>query len=236
MPEIRIIVSLGVIFWSTAYGQDQHLDISSDQNSPIVNDSSREELKDPIFNSDYLVINVHGGIYQANEDSQLVNLESRYAGGVSAGVDFNRPRYLGIDIELLSISQKYDTPTSLVPPVFGTIDHNTSIDTTALLLGVRGFYQLESRLSFYGVFGLGYYRTLMEVRGSTVGLPAKLEETDTSIELYYGAGASYMFGNWGVSLNYRHITLNSSFGDFNVTNADLGGDTWLLGWRYVWSQ
>jgi len=51
---------------------------------------------------------------------------------------------------------------------------------------------------------------------------------DMSMKFYYGAGVNYMFGKWGLGLNYLHFNLDGSFDGFDISNADIGGDL-LLG-------
>jgi len=52
------------------------------------------------------------------------------------------------------------------------------------------------------------------------------------MEFYYGAGLSYMFGKWGLGLDYRRFNLDGSFDGFNINNADIGGDLLLVGLRF----
>jgi hypothetical protein len=114
----------------------------------------------------------------------------------------------------------------------GTIDNETSIQTSAFLVGGRAFYPAEGPFRAYASAGVGYFSTKMVVYGSTLGLPGSYEDTDKSVEFYYGTGLSYMFGKWGLSLDYRHFNLDGSFDGFIISNADLGGDLFLVGLRF----
>ena len=73
----------------------------------------------------------------------------------------------------------------------------------------------------------------MIVYGSTLGVPGSYDDTDMSMEFYYGAGLGYMFGKWGLGLDYRHFNLDGSFSGFNISNADVGGDVYLVGIRFT---
>jgi hypothetical protein len=149
--------------------------------------------------------------------------------GLSA--DFSRPRFTGLDVELQSLHREFDTPVS--PPYWGTIDNKTNIETLSLRLGARLFYPDTGALRAYASGGLGYYKTTMRVSGTLLGVPGSYEESDTSWNPYVGAGIRYRFDKWSLGFDYRHTDLKGDFPDFGITNAKIGGDSYMLGfgWR-----
>ena len=113
--------------------------------------------------------------------------------------------------------------------------HRQPSDESFCLLSFlkRAFYPAEGPFRLYASAGIGYFYTKMIVYGSTLGVPGSYDDTDMSMEFYYGAGLGYMFGKWGLGLDYRHFNLDGSFSGFNISNADVGGDVYLVGIRFT---
>jgi hypothetical protein len=193
-------------------------------------ETSRSTSKAPFFKPGSWSVTLYGGKYEVAEEPQFVGIRNDYALGVGASADLNQYPYLGLDFEYFYVNRDYDTPVG--PPLFGTIDNDTSVQTNAFLVGGRAFYPAQGPFRIYGSAGIGYFHTRMVVYGSTLGLPGSYEEKDMSMEFYYGAGIGYMFGKWGLGLDYRHFNLEGSFGGFDISNADLGGDLFMVGLRF----
>jgi len=182
---------------------------------------------DPFFKAGGMAANVYAGWLDSASESQFAGIRAEYALGLGLSAALNNYPYLSLDVELFGAHREFDTPVSA--PILGTVDNDTSLDTTALLFGVRAFYPAQGKLRAYASAGLGFFNSKMYVSGSVIGLPASLEQTDNALDIYWGAGASYLFGKWGLSLDYRHFDVDGSFSDFNISNADLGGDMLLIG-------
>jgi opacity protein-like surface antigen len=172
-------------------------------------------------------LTVYGGSFDSNPEAQFVGIRNEYSLGVIFGYDLPNVSYVGLDMELLGANRDIDT--TILPPIFGTLDNDTTVETVGLLFGGRVYYPVTRAIRVYGVGGLGYYRTNLRVTGTLMGFPGVYEEDDTSFEFYYGAGLSYEFETWSLGFHYRHINLNGDFGSFQISDAELGGDLLALG-------
>jgi len=175
-------------------------------------------------------VSVYAGRYDVAEEPQFVGVRNKYGLGLGLSAEFANQPYLGLDFELMFANRDYDTPVGA--PLWGVIDNDTSVQTDALLVGARAFYPVNRPVRAYVSAGLGYFRTRMVVSGSVFGFPGIYEDSDSSIEPYYGFGVNFMFNNWGLSVDLRHFDLKGSFSGFNISKANLGGDLLLVGWRY----
>jgi len=173
---------------------------------------------------------VYAGRYDVDDEPQFIGVRNKYGFGVGLSGVLREYPNLALDFEIQSVNRDYDTP--LGPPLWGVIDNDTSVQTSALLVGARAFYPSSGRLNAYISAGMGLFYTRMVVTGSVFGFPGLYEDTDTSLEPYYGLGLSLSFDNWGLSLDMRHFDLKGDFSAFNVSNANLGGDMLLVGWHY----
>lgn len=187
--------------------------------------------KPPFFKAGSSRLSIFIGNNRADDEPQLVNMRNQYAFGFGISSDFTRLPNFGFDFDFLSVNRDYDTPIG--PPLWGTIDKSTSVKTTSALVGIRAFIPQSGPFRAYASAGVGYFRTRMRVFGTVIGFPGKYEEEDASFNIYHGAGIQYDFGRWGLSLDYRHFNLRASFSGFNISNANLDGDVYLLGWHYI---
>lgn len=175
-------------------------------------------------------LHVYAGRYDVADEPQFVGIRNKFGLGVGFNAEFAKLPNLGLDLELLFANRDYDTPVG--PPLWGVIDNDTSVQTTAFLVGARAFYPATGPLRAYVSAGLGFFRTRMVVTGSVFGFPGIYEDTDDSLEPYYGLGIGYRFSNWGLTLDMRHFDLEGNFQAFNISNANLGGNLVLVGWTY----
>lgn len=195
--------------------------------APVVADSAQgDPIADGSGDGGYEFFAYGGSLLVAHE-SQLSGVGNPYSLGLGFSTDLARPRYTALDLELLALSREFDTP--IAGSYWGTIDNKTHIDTISFRLGARLFYPERSPLSVYASGGLGYYKTTMRVSGTLLGIPGSYEESDTSWQPYYGAGIRYHFSDWSLGFDYRHTELKGDFPDFGITDADIGGDSYMLG-------
>jgi opacity protein-like surface antigen len=191
--------------------------------------SGQSLAQEPFFKPDSMRFTFYAGNFDQNPESQFIGARNTYGYGLNVSADLNAYPFLGLDFELLGTNQDYDTPVS---DPFASLDNDTSVQTAGLLVGLRAFYPVNSKFRIYGVAGLGFYYVNMMVTGSVFGFPGTYEDEDRSTEFYYGAGASYLFDNWIVSIDYRKVNLEGSFAGFGISNADLGGEIMALGIGY----
>jgi len=183
------------------------------------------------FKSESMQLLLYGGSLDADDEAQLEGVSNTFSAGLGLSADLARYPHVGLDFELLYLHREFDTP--IAGPFLGTIDNDTQLETLAMLLGGRLFYPAESPFRAYASGGLGYYKTDMRVSGSLMGFPGVYEDSDSSLQPWYGAGMRYNFDDWSLGLDYRNTRLDGSFGKFGIDNADIGGDSVMLGigWR-----
>lgn len=223
--SMRLIL-LGLLFWTDVYAVESNSPVSGEMRQPF-STSSIEQT----FNPDSFALGFYGGNFAVDDEPQFANIHNEYAFGAGISADFTHYPMLALDVEVYFINRDYDT--SIGPPLWGTIDEDTSIETNAALVGGRLFYPVIPPFRAYVSAGLGYFQSRLVVFGSLFGFPGIYEDTDSDISFYYGAGVSYMFGDWGLSLDYRYFDISGSFDGFNIDNANVGGRLYLVGWKYV---
>lgn len=187
----------------------------------------QEDQVSSFFMMNNLAFRLYGGNFVAESDPQFVNMRNQYTLGLgfSAGIG-NRPN-LALDVEYFFSNRDYDT--QLPPLPFSVMSNDTSLETNALLIGGRGIYPADGLIRAYAVGGLGLFKTTIETFGSTFGLPGKMTQDDTDLNIYYGAGIELRNRKWVLSFDYRHFNLSASFSDFQVQDADIGGDILVIG-------
>lgn len=226
MQRVIVFLILLLVIWTNASAEE--VAAASERHaavSPLLPGSG-------VFKPGSWSLNVYAGRYDVSEEPQFIGVRNKYALGVGMGAELANYPYLGLDLELMFANREYDTPIG--PPLWGTIDNDTRVETSALLVGARAYYPANGSLRAYVSAGLGFFRTRMVVSGSVVGFPGTYEDSDSSVEPYYGLGISYKFDNWGLSVDYRHFELKGNFSGFNISNANLGGNMLLAGWRYYY--
>jgi hypothetical protein len=199
-----------------------------DSEGVAISDTSTDS--DPFFRPGGIRAAFYLGAFKSADEPQFKGLRAQYSLGAGLSADLNKIPYLALDLEFFGFHREFDTTVNA--PLFGTIDNDMSADTFAMLFGARAFYPVESSFRIYACAGFGYFKTTLLATGSTLGLPGNMEESSSSLELYYGAGISYNFNPWALSLDYRRVNLDASFGSFYVDNADLGGDALMIGFSY----
>lgn len=174
----------------------------------------------------------YAGAYEIASEPQFEGVGNSYSLGLGATAELVHSPHVAMDLEFHSLHREFDTPVAA--PFLGTIDNDTNIDTSALLFGGRLFYPAHGPVRVYASGGFGYFRTTMSVNGSVLGIPGSYEESDSAVDLYYGAGLRFYADTWSLGVDYRRFDLESSFNDFGIRNADIGGESYLIGigWRF----
>jgi hypothetical protein len=223
-----VFVILLLSCWLNAAAEESKPSSSTSAN---VQTPVSDTMGSAIFKPDGWSFSVYAGRYDVAEEPQFVGIRNKYGLGIGLSAEFAKYPNLGLDLELMFANRDYDTPIG--PPLWGVIDNDTRVETDALLIGARAFYPANRPLRAYVSAGFGYFRTRMVVSGSVFGFPGLYEDSDSSLEPYYGMGINYMFANWGLSVDLRHFDLKGYFGSFGISNANLGGDLLLVGWKYT---
>lgn len=172
-------------------------------------------------NTPYLSLRLNAGTFDRNNNSEL----SHEGGGPAFGLEVGimPEEVISYRLELMTVSTRYDT--NIPPPAWGMIDSRMTLDTNALLFGVRASYPPRRPYRFHATAGIGYFNSKLTATGSTFGFPGEVSDDDSSLGFHAGAGFEVNLGNWVVGVDFRRWFVGTtSFPTFNVTSADIGGD------------
>ena len=215
----RFVLIVMLSFHSLLYAQESTPDGES-LNQDVDAEEYRLTLGPPFFS-------IFGGIFTPLDEPKFVNLRNTYVIGFGASGNFISHPGWAFDVEFFHVNRNFDTPIS--GPAWGQINDRTSVDTEALMLGGRYFHPVKSAMKLYLSMGFGFFQTEMRVSGSTFGMPGTFEKISRRFSGYVGAGMGYKIRDIFLSIDYRHISLGGSFSDFNISQAQLGGDMMLFG-------
>lgn len=173
-----------------------------------------------------------GSFKGENTPGKLEGQSSRLAGHLGVGGEVSPRSPWMFTGELLGYTQRYDTPTSVTPPVLGTISDRADVATFGLVVGAR--YQLPMwGVRWYGGGGGGLYRSRLSVSGSVFGFPGTREEVDNGLGWHAEAGLSVpVSAGTELGLSLRQVWLRSDFGEITGGSVDIGGSFVFLGLRY----
>lgn len=174
------------------------------------------------------------GNFTENRESQFQNPRDQASWAFSASGLFSESDsyQIGLDLELRYLSRKVDT--TIPPPLLGTIYNDTDIDTYVVALGLRGITPAHASLQAYISGGLAYYQSHMFVYGQQLGFPGKIDDQDSQINFYFGAGFMWQPSSLSLAIDVRQFMHSASFGTFNINDADLGGRSVVLSIGSSW--
>jgi opacity protein-like surface antigen len=164
------------------------------------------------------------GSFDGEENpGKLENEDRSFTLGFGASFKLPKRKYLSFDLEFWWTERDYDT--TIPAPLFSTISDSMTLQTIALLFGIRGFYPSNGRFRIYGTGGIGIYKSELSVWGSTLGLPGTIEDEHLSLGLHAGAGLELDVGDdWFLGADYRHWVVKGNFSTFGADNVDIGGN------------
>ena len=163
----------------------------------------------------------------SDTEPQLQGEAAAFGLGIRATWRSRTRKYLAYDIDLLMLNREYST-TVLAPP-WGTVDDRMTLTTGVLSGGVRLTYPAESATQVYGLGGLAWISNTLTATGSIIGLPAYMDETDSELSFYYGAGVRFVQGDFNVFVEYRYLENEGDFGSFYADNVDISPNMVGLG-------
>lgn len=114
-------------------------------------------------------------------------------------------------------------------------DYRTSIQSQAILLGVKPRYRFESPYEVFGRLGLQYWRTELEVEEYFApGIPGGTDSAKDTGYGYYASigGAHYITEKWIVQLEIRHMKQLDVFDDKSNYPFDLTINAFSIGIGY----
>lgn len=218
MPAIADEVSSGPTTTAVYSAPSATADTTDESAEYASGDYTTEEDRGPIT-----VLRFAYGKFSANKNAQLKNESAGYAGGLDI-IIFPK-RTFSYYVGLIGASRDYDsTFTGTLPPSI-TVDNRMSLDTTAVLAGIRATYPTEHIFRVHGSGGIGYFKNELVLGGTRAGLPGPvLDKVDTSFGYHLGLGIETDLGEWVLGLDVQHWFVHGSFDDFNLHNIDLGGN------------
>lgn len=190
---------------------------------PVANVGEEEQVRYPADEGKKAWWRLYLGAFEGEENPEKLENESggfTFGGGLS--IKLPKTKHLSFDLEFWITERDYDT--TIPAPSFSVIDERMTLTTGALLFGLRGFYPSGGPFRVYGTGGIGLYKSVLSVWGSTLGLPGTIEDEDMSFGLHAGGGLEVVIGSFFLGADYRHWFLEGSFGTFGTGNVDIGGD------------
>jgi len=192
-----------------------------EKNSPVYVYEYEEKVSESTISIG--AVRFYLGSFNAEENPGKLENENRsFTLGVGASFKLPKRKHFSFDLEFWWTERDYDT--TIQAPLFSTISDRMTLQTMALLFGIRGFYPSDGRFRIYGTGGIGIYKSELSVWGSTLGFPGTIEDGDQSLGLHAGAGLELDVGDWILGVDYRHWIVEGSFATFGADNVDIGGN------------
>jgi hypothetical protein len=167
----------------------------------------------------FMSVRFSAGEFFANSNSQLKHESTGIAAGLA--LHLYPKRAVSYRFELIGASRRYDAPVMTQP----TDDPRVSLDTTAMLFGVRLAELTDRPYRFHITGGVGFFKNDMTQTGYNFGLPGVVrEQSVTSFGYHAGAGVEIDRGDWVFGLDYEHWFAQGSLDAFGLHNIDLGGN------------
>lgn len=171
-----------------------------------------------------------GGFHAKDNPGQLQSPGSGIALNIGAG--FRYSPHMDLEIEMPLYYSRYDTPATVLPPLYGTVSSRSDVSTLGIVGNIVFATQSHSLRAYVGA-GAGLYSSRFSVSGQTFGLPGTYEVNDDDFGSQWLAGADLRLDrqSW-LGLQYRQVNLTANFGAATNGNVNLGGRFFLLVYRY----
>lgn len=168
---------------------------------------------------------IGGGLggFSEQDNAQLSGQDAKFATFFSGG--YRASPHVAVEADLLYWRQQVDTPASI--PLAGA-DARTDLDTSGIGALVKFYLPLDS-IDVYAGGGLGFYTSTLNVRGTFLGLPAEIDESDTNVGFQVVAGADvFVSRRISVGMEYRWVNIEANFDPFVAGDVDMGGQFLFL--------
>jgi opacity protein-like surface antigen len=166
------------------------------------------------------------GAFSPDSDPQLRDPSGQYVLAVGGG--FRQSRYLAWEIEFLVFEQRFDTPASVGPPLFGTISGRSTLDTGGLAGTAKLLYPHGGAEPYAGA-GIGLYRTTLTITGQQFGFPGEFSDDSFDPAIHVVAGLDlHLSERSTLTIEGRKLWLDVEFSPVLAGTVKAGG-TMLLG-------
>ncbi|HEY6094701.1 MAG TPA: outer membrane beta-barrel protein [Gallionellaceae bacterium] len=162
-------------------------------------------------------------------NSQLGDQEGKF--DLLLGMSYRTSANLAWDIDLLLLHQNVDTPASITPPLWGTVDSRSALDVTGIAGGARYIWPLGRWEPYLGG-GLGVYEVRLNASGQQFGIPEDLTVSSTELGVHALAGIDYaVSAHTTLGCEMRYVRVQTSLGSVLPGTLEAGGRTVSLVWR-----
>jgi opacity protein-like surface antigen len=169
------------------------------------------------------------GVFEAQSSSHLENQDGQGVGAV--GLGYRASQRFAWGVEITGFSQRVDTPEGVQASRFTRVDGRSRLSGEGLALSLR-YIAPMGRWEPYAGGGLGWYRSRLEVRGSSFFFRDTLaEERSNDFGAHLLAGVDYWVRpRIALGAELRYLRLNAKFDELVPGTVHVGG-TFLM-FRY----
>ena len=166
------------------------------------------------------------GGFLPKDNAVLVNR----SGGLTFSFDaiVKRTPWHSIGFDFFSFYSRFDTPSHLQSPLFGTLDSRASLTGGGFSASSRAHLPV-GRIELHAGAGIGVFFSRLRVSGATFGLPGSSEQRSTDIGWQLMAGFSHHAlprRSWG--LEWRYLNVQADFGTLTNGSVQIGGQSVML--------
>jgi opacity protein-like surface antigen len=169
------------------------------------------------------------GLFEAQSSHQLENQDGQGVGAV--GLGYRPSQRFAWGVEITGFSQRVDTPEGVPASRFTRVEGRSRLSSEGLALSLR-YIEPMGRWEPYAGGGFGWYRSKLEVRGSSFFFRDTLaEERSNDFGAHLLAGVDYWIRpKIALGAELRYLRLNAKFDELVPGTAHVGG-TFLM-FRY----
>lgn len=169
------------------------------------------------------------GGFSPESDPQLRNPSGQYA--LVLGGGYRQSRYLAWEIDFSIFEQRFDTPASVGPPLFGTISGRSTLETGGLAGTAKLLYPQGGAEPYAGA-GIGFYRTTLTITGQQFGFPAELSDDSFDPGIHVVAGLDlHLSERSTLAIEGRKLWLDVGFSPVLAGTVKAGGAMLLGAYR-----
>jgi hypothetical protein len=196
----------------------------SDSGPPVYEPEAPSQTSSPRISE-----RLHAGSFQTTETPGKFEGEG---GGVTGGIElgFVPKQTISYRLEIMYTTRRFDTPATVTPPAVGSVSGRMTLDTMAVLLGVRASYPPDRSYRVHATGGIGYFNSWLSA--SLSRFPLAINDRDASFGFHAGVGLEADLGKGVVGVDFRHWFVDGSFHNFGISNTDIGGN--YLGISFGW--